>query len=307
MQSILFHNWKLKLLALALASATFYVIRGKTSIEAAFDVPVQVDVEKGIAILDQDPRSVRVTFRGAQADLRALDSGMLKAVIRPKAEDPRGSESLRVHPRHVEGAAGVTVLEIRPSRVLLTFDREEAKTSPVAKPKLLGKPLIGRAEVDYTPREVTIRGPRRRINLKEEVYTEPVDVTGRIRPFSKKVAVVSGDPWIKEIEPAEVTVNVAIVVEQVKREFNAVPVYALAEGGRATGVTFEPVTVKVTLQGAAEEVDAVATNQVRVFADATRVDLATVTNLAAVAHLPPGVDVTVSVEPPTVRVRRLRE
>jgi YbbR domain-containing protein len=307
MRGLMFHNWKLKLLALALASVTFYVIRGKTSAEASFDLPVQVEVEKGIAILDQEPRSVQVTFRGSQGDLRDLDPALLKAVIRPKAEDPRGSESVRVHARNVQGAAGVIVDSIRPARVLLTFDREISKRFPVARPKLLGKPLIGRAEVDYSPREVTIHGPRHRLGLKDEVYTEPVDITGRIRSFSKKVAVVSGDPWIKEIEPAEVTVHVTIVVDRVKRGFGGIPVHALVDPGRAVSAVFEPAVVQVTLHGQAEVVDAVATNQIRAFVDAAGVDMAAVSNLPAVIHLPPGVDVTVSVEPPVVRVRRPRE
>ena len=38
------------------------------------DIPVEVKVEQGTAILEQDPRSVLVTFRGSQEDLRDLES-----------------------------------------------------------------------------------------------------------------------------------------------------------------------------------------------------------------------------------------
>ena len=81
MKSQLLNNWKLKILAVALATLSYYVIRGKTSIEVRYDVPLEIRVDEGIAVLDQDPRTVQVTFRGSQEDLRKLDQTLLKAGI----------------------------------------------------------------------------------------------------------------------------------------------------------------------------------------------------------------------------------
>ena len=71
----------LKLLAVLLGALTFYTIRGATSFEVPYNIPVQVKVGPGIAILDQSVRSVDVTFRGSQEDLRRRMAIVLQDVF----------------------------------------------------------------------------------------------------------------------------------------------------------------------------------------------------------------------------------
>ena len=84
-------NAGLKLLALILAALSFYAIRGVTSFEVRYDVPVEVSVEKGTAILEQDAEAVQVTFRGSPEDLRHVEQSQLRAVVKPKTRDFGGT------------------------------------------------------------------------------------------------------------------------------------------------------------------------------------------------------------------------
>ena len=296
-------NWELKLLALLLGAMSFYAIRGTTSFEVPYNVPLEVKVEKGIAILDQDPLTVDVTFRGSQQDLSDLDQRRIRAVVTPRETDAAGSVTVPVTPGDVTGAAGVRVVKVRPNAVSLTFDRETEKKVAVRKPEILGRPLIGKAEAEYEPRFVTIRGPRRRLKDKESVSTEPVDVDGRVESFSKKVRVLPpGDAGVSQIEPAEVTVKVSIVTESVSREFEDVPVLAVIKPGRASDVYCEPAAVVVSLRGRAELLENLQPDSVTAFVDCTDLTVAATYELPVQVHLPPQVDVNAETVPKTVTV-----
>ncbi|MDA0990493.1 MAG: hypothetical protein O3A51_07060 [Verrucomicrobia bacterium] len=188
-------NWELKLLALLLAGLTYYAIRGATGYEVEYTVPVEVAVEPGVAVLAQDPDVVKVRFRGSQDDLLKLEQKRLKALIRPRNDNLDGRpRSIPVAVRDIQGAPGVSIVKIDPQDVVVTFDRETEMVFSVLPPTTLGRPLVGKVELTYSPTTVTIRGPKRRLQeLKQEgrdqVSIEPVDVDGRVESFSKRWCV----------------------------------------------------------------------------------------------------------------------
>jgi YbbR domain-containing protein len=301
------HNGKLKLLSLVLAVFTYYGIRGATSFEVRYDIPVDVQVEEGIAILDQSPRSVKVTFRGAQGDLSRLDQKQIRAIVKAKATNPAGSEIVELSPGNVKGAVGVRVAGIKPDRVALTFDREEVREFPVAKPAADGTPLIGRAEIDYTPTAVTVRGPHRQLEqlLEQNVIleTEPVNVDGRVKSFRTTARVLlPGEAWVSEIDPEEVTVQVSIVTETVSRTLTNIAVHALVNRIQGCHMRFEPAVVNVTLQGRAKVLDSIPVSSVMVFADCTGLDAASRASVPVSVHLPAGKEVATAIEPDRVDV-----
>jgi YbbR domain-containing protein len=171
------------------------------------------------------------------------------------------------------------------------------------KPRTLGKPLAGRAELDYDPKTVTIRGPARRLTEQQTVLTEPVDVDGRVESFVKRVRVISpSENWLTAIQPAEITVRVSIVAELASREFSDVPVLAVLPPGAVPSVRTTPERVRVTLRGRREELDSLAPEAVRVFVDLCGVETEGSYELPVNVHLPRGGDVSAGADPPTVRV-----
>lgn len=295
------NNAGLKALAMVLAALTFYAIRDVTGFEIRFDVPLEVAVEPGVAILEKDTRSVEVTFRGSADDLRNLEQKQIKALIRPKAAALSGSENVPVSPRDIRGASGVTVVKIKPSTVTLTFDREARKVVQVVRPTTTGTPLIGHAELEYDPRVVTLRGPKQRLQGLEAVLTEPVDVDGRVESFTRTVRVLPpSDKWVSEIEPNEIVARVRIVTELVSHTWTDVRIMTAAKPGSGLSVRFVPPAVNVTLTGRPEVIDGLQSNTVSALVHLDEADRLT-TNLFPVrVYLPPRSEVEVSIEPETV-------
>jgi hypothetical protein len=296
------NNWRLKLVSLVLAILTFYAIRGATSFEIPVTVPLVVEVEKGIAILDQ-PGTVEVTFCGSQADLRALDRNRIRAVVRPKTAESSGSERVPVREGNIKGASGVRVTRVVPEIATIAFDHEIEKVFRILKPRAVGTPLGGKVEIDYEPQYAKISGPKRWLQDREVVETEPVDVGGCTQSFSKRVRVLSpGETGVTRIEPSEITVKINIVTESVSREWTNIPVRAVLEAGNTNAVTFNPSSVTVTLHGRDEVLRKISGDSVTAFVDCVGFDTSDIYDLPVSVHLPPAVDMTATIEPPTVKV-----
>ena len=309
LQTRVTHNWELKLLALLLAGLSYYAIRGATGYEVEYSVPVEVAVEPGVAVLEQDPDVLRVRFRGSQDDLLRLDQKHLKAVVRPRGDNPDGTPRLiPVTSRDIAGAPGVAVVKIEPGSVAVTFDRETEMTFSVAKPTTIGRPLIGRAELTYTPQKVSIRGPKRRLEElktegRDEVTTEPVDVDGRVESFSKRVRVrPPGGTWVAGIEPSEVAVQVNIVKASASRTWQGLPVLAIQEAGPAAEIYIRPPRVDITVEGRAELIENLAEADIRIFIDCIGLNRTAAYELPVQVHLPVYNEVKVKVEPSVVEV-----
>ena len=304
LRDLLFRNIGLKLLAIALAALSFYAIRGAISFEVRYTLPVEVKVEEGIAILDQNPRSIDVTFRGSQENLGRLDQKYMRVVVRPRMTASGEPEFIEITPGDVQGAPGVRVIRMRPSAVTVTFDREHTKLVPVVTPKTIGKPLIGSVDVEWDPRFVTIRGPRLRLRETMSVSTEPVDVDGRVESFSKQVRVLSpGDTWVSQIEPPEINVRVNIVTETSSRTIGGLRVFAVTEPGKDVTVLFEPPRVEVTLLGPEEELDAMDNEDIQVFVNCAGLQPEATYELPVQVHLSGAGNLDTSVQPQAVKAK----
>jgi len=303
-------NWGLKALAVIAAAVTYYAIREETGYEVDYEVPVTVKMEPGVAIREQNPMAVRVRFRGSQEDLLRLDHRKLQVVVSPAADDRERAEAeIAVRPGDVRGVEHVRTLRVDPAVVRLGFDREISMTAVVAKPKTVGTPLVGKAEVEFDPQTVHLRGPKRRLDeLKKDgqivVQTEPVDVDGRVKSFVRQVRVVPpGDTWVSQIDPMTVTAKVSIVTKSATREWAGVPVLALVGGGWQGEIAFDPASVKVVVDGGPEDLAQLPQDAVTVFADCAKLDRSGSYQLPLAAHVAPFPSMAaVSVDPPSVKV-----
>lgn len=303
LKELILNNWEIKLLALFMGTLTFYAARNVTSFEVFYHIPVEVKVEKGIAILEQDPRDVEVTFRGSQDDLRQLGSASLRAVVEPKASDPTGSEKVEIDGSNIRGARGIRVVDIRPREVSLTFDRESEKKVSVAAPTLIGKPLIGKVQIDYEPKTATLRGPIRRLEEKTVLDTQPIDVNDRVQSFSTKAKILPpGDLPGVTIEPAEVEAKITIVTESVSREWTNVLVSAMYRPGFPAKITFEPDRVNVLLNGREDLIRRIADNAVVAFVDCSNLKENSSNVMPVSVHFPQAAGLNATITPEKVKV-----
>ena len=305
-------RWKVA--ALVLAVIVFYTVRSRISDTVTLSVPVEAEKEPGLAVLKAEPFSVRVTFRGAYADLQQLGLREMRILLRPKANASGGSELVRVRDGDIRGRpGGARVVGIEPDSVLLTFDRQDQMMLPVARPPVEGKPLRGRVELDYSPRMVMVKGAHRQLQEWKtadfHLQTQPINVEGCVQSFTKNVEIATpGAAWQAEVTPHEVSVKVNIITEQSTREMRDVPVLLTVPASRKGLWQVLPPVVQVRLTGPGEVVDAITPETLLVMVDARRASADEPTLAPVQVHLPPGVTLdAVECEPAEVVVIRSEE
>jgi YbbR domain-containing protein len=301
MQALL-RNKGLKLLSLLMGAISWYVIQDAISFEVEIpNVRLQIQVHDGMAILNQSASTVDVTFRGSQEDIQRLDSRRLQAVIDLSGEDEVSREVV-LTPRMITGLRGARAVAVHPSRIHVTLDRQAEKLVPV-KGRTVGTPLFGDVDsVSCEPSTVLLRGSAAKLRTTECVYTQPVDVDGRVESFVRRSAVQPpGDNWVAQIEPADVQVKVNLIRKSITLERKDVPVTALIDPDRALEVDVDPPTVDVVMMGrsAGESMPGEA-RPVRAFADC--VGLAAPGDFIVQVRVLAGGDMSATARPDSVRV-----
>ena len=305
LKQLFVNNWGLKLLAIILAIVSFQAVRGVTSDTVRYDIPLTVEVGPGIAVDSQDPQSVKVMFRGSEEDLRRLEREKLAITITPKEINYEGIEEIvPILPKNVQSVPGVRVIKMDPAFATLQFDREIETPMRIAPPRIIGTPAVGKAEITYEPEAVVIRGPKRRMEDRKfvEVYTEPVDVSGRVRSFTKWIRVIPPREWVSQVDPSEISVKVKLVTESVSKVLTNVTIAAFTTTGDNKDIFFEPSGVNVSLHGRTEVLDGITANSVKVFVDCMDLAAPATYELPVNVHLPPGINARSDVKPKTIKV-----
>ncbi len=262
-------NKRLKALSFVLATLTWYIIQDTISFEIEIpDVRLDIQVPDGMAILNQSASTVDVTFRGSQDDIQRLDSKRLQAVVELTGESSGLSHEIVMKPAMIKGARGVRVVAIHPERIPVKLDRQAEKRVPV-KGRTLGTPLFGQVEsVTCEPSTVLLLGPAQKLKTTECVYTQPVEVDGRVESFIRRTAVQApGDNWVAHMEPADVQVKVTIAGKSAGQLWKNIPVSAVVESGSSLVVDLDPLSVDVIATGRIDTSTTGEKFQVRAFAD----------------------------------------
>lgn len=114
----------LKMLALVLAFACWYMIREETSYEQTIrGIGVEIKPPPGKAIRLQSVQKADVVVRGSRADIRELASEdlLIELDMRKTAVSDRVA-TLRMSPKHVHVPPGVRVVHVDPQTVRVEID-----------------------------------------------------------------------------------------------------------------------------------------------------------------------------------------
>ena len=301
-------NRLLKLMALALATASVYAIQRITNQQEEFEIPITVQMEKGIAVLRQDARTAYITCRGSFDDLKRLDASQLRLVAAPRVSGVSGTAQVPIGPKNVSGPLrGVSVIRVRPGIVNLTFDREITRNIAIAKPEVAGKPLLGRAEVDFEPKIASVRGPKTQLADLKILRTGPIDVDGAVDSFTQRLRILTDtESGVWAVEPAEISARVSIVTEAISREWQGLPVLALQQTGSRMQIRFSPSKVDLSVLGSPQAVNRIDPGDIRIFVDCLDILQPGTYTIPAGVHLHDGVEVSTAVNPPMVTVTVLQ-
>jgi len=216
--------------------------------------PTIINKADDLVIVDEARLStVTVTVRGPRSEINQLTALDIQATLNlGEVRDPSAAEievNAKVTPRR-----GVRVVSSTPARIAVSVDRLVSKGFPLEVDKGASVPPYSIGNVDYNPKQVTVRGPQalldkvtrvvlpinlsdRRDNFEAQFTPEPRDNTGtRVNGLT--------------VEPGSVTATVT--VERVGRTVNIVP---NIQGTPATGFRVGNTQVSppsVTVNGPAD-------------------------------------------------------
>jgi len=211
---VLFRNSGTKLLALAIAAVTWFILTGQRReriSERSYRVPLSiVNVPRGTMVVAPLPDSVDVRVRGALTPLRALDPDRLEAVV-DLADAGPGEKRYPLEPSDINVPPPVEVIGISPGEIRIVLDEVAEKTLPVLA-SVVGAPADGAIVEDVTvdPKSVHAVGPARLLATLSSLPTQPVSLESHPASFSAAPTLALPAPGVRVREGQGATVQVRI-------------------------------------------------------------------------------------------------
>ena len=216
----------LGLKALALTIAVGLWLAGHRDIERAIEVPVEFrNIPSDLMVVDNRVDYVVVRIMGPRTLVSTLDAEDLKLVLDLNGAKP-GSVSYPLSGGSFNLPRGATIARITPPVIHLRLEPVVRRTLPVSV-RISGKPAEGYriAQTTVQPENVSVEGPAEDMRRLAAIETVPVDIEEGRGVVKRKVRL-STDGKSLTIVPEQVDVSIAIVEEQVTREFDRIPLQA---------------------------------------------------------------------------------
>ncbi len=226
LRRILFEDWGLKLLALAVTVVLWMAVTGQnTPVTQRYGVQLNFLRPAGMEISNDPPDSVEAILTGSPAKLAEMGT-QLTATI-DITDQRAGERVIRLSDRaQITLPTGVTIKGFRPATTTVRLE-------PVVETQVeLEVKLEGKLSEDYevksvstTPSHVRLRGPSDRMNAVRKATTETVWLDGRTETFTVSgVAINVPDPKIELLDP---TVDIRIEIVEKKRTDTRIPILDL--------------------------------------------------------------------------------
>jgi YbbR domain-containing protein len=255
-------NWKLKLLAFALAILLWVVVSAEEVTSRWIDVPLQVRVTDPEYLLRAGvaPEEVSVRFSGPRrelVDLRFRRPPLVLNIL--DVEDERQVFTLQGRMVQVPTQLAVNVVDLQPSVVDLRFIRVDTRTFPVrvTLARELPEGWLLADTLTLRPARVRISGPDSRLNAIDTVRTLPITLPVADTAF-ELVAALDTSQFVG-LRLSARRIEVAGRVDRVQeRTYTSVPVSV------GPGITIRPSTVDVRLRGPRRTVEQITPGELRV-------------------------------------------
>ena len=192
-------NWPAKVLSLALAIILFMFHRMMTLETRFFSVPIVIENLNAMVPSSSYPRMIRVTLRGEANSIYSVLEEDIEVYVDMDRFNAPGTYVVPVEWRRKGTAqlAGPMPISVDPLEITLSVDNRLSKFVPII------ADLVGQVETDYdmtsytlNPNQIVIDGPAALVDGISEVFTEQIDLSGRISDFDITAAILQRDPLI---------------------------------------------------------------------------------------------------------------
>lgn len=208
-------NLKLKILALAFATALWFFVAGQSDTEVGFLVPIVFKgMPKELVMTSSPPEDAEVRVGGPKFLINNLSPSQIMVEI-DLAGAKEGLNTVRLAPKDVSTPTGVGVLRVRPTSIDIRMEKLVSVSLPV-RVRLAGKPAAGFkvASVTALPASVNASGTKKDLQTMEWVYTRPVDVSGLTETAQFTAALEIPAREFRSVSAEKVTVKVKIEPER---------------------------------------------------------------------------------------------
>ncbi len=212
MKDLLLHNWHLKLISLALATALWAEVGRTPTSEIGVSVLLEYqNIPPQTEIYGDTTKQVVVRLRGPSSLLRSVSPQDVSLLIDMQGLALGKEKILPLTPDLVHAPFGVEVVRINPAWVSLTVEptvKEKVQVLTI----LSGKPADG-FEVEQTtitPATVEIQGPESHVHAMNTILTLPINVQDRNATFVETADLDIEDPVVSVPKATSVKVEIKI-------------------------------------------------------------------------------------------------
>jgi YbbR domain-containing protein len=199
----------LKLISLALAAGLWLAVARAPVAEVAIDVPIEFrNIAENLEVVTESIPQAQIRLRGPEYLIREVKPADVHAELDLAGLKP-GERTFDLTMQQVRHPRELEVVQIIPNQFHFSFDVR--LTRPVEiHPRVVGSFAsgyrIGQIVVD--PPDITISGPRKRVEAVEAAITDPVDVSGTMDRASFVRHPYVSDPLVQVTtsDPVRITV-----------------------------------------------------------------------------------------------------
>jgi len=202
-------NFFFKFISLLLAIGLWLAVARSPIAEVEIKVPIEFrNLPDNLEIDSASFTEAEVRLRGPERAIHRLEPADVHAEVDLSNVQP-GERTFDLTARHVHVPHELEVVQIIPGQFHLSFDTRDTRTIEVH-PRVTGNFATGLriAQVTVDPAEVTVTGPRRRVEALESASTDPVDASGTMTSDTFLTQAYIPDPLIQVVHPKPIRVTV---------------------------------------------------------------------------------------------------
>lgn len=295
----------LPLISLCVAVILWFYAVGEQSVEVTIKVPLQVNPPAGrMTVLSSSLRDITLRLSVPRNILSVLSHQSVKAYHEIQGIEKAGRYNFRIEPRDIILPPGnIRILSIYPEVVTVILDELMVQKLPI-RVSLNGEPaegyVVDRERMQVNPDAALIEGPRGKLAGLEAVYTDTLDIDGRIRSVRRKVRLALDSDLSSVTRDLAIDVFVPVRREYSVNVFHDVPVKILGRPESLPRVSVQPLAVSFALRGPKPLLDKLTNANLLVFVD-TSVLAKGEFDIPVQLKLPG--EITINHTPPVVKVK----
>ena len=210
-QRYVFAHFGYKVISLVLAVGLWWAVSHDPVAEVEVTVPIEFHkIPTNLEISSVNIPEAQVRVRGPERVIHGTRAQEVHVEVELGDVKP-GERTFDLTAQQVHLPNELEVTQVVPSQVRLAFDVGMTREVPV-RPRVIGNfaPGYHLGQVITDPANVSISGPRQRVEAVEGATTDPVDVSGTMGRGTFVTNVFVPDPLVQVVHPVPVRVTVTM-------------------------------------------------------------------------------------------------